>query len=708
MKKILNILLVAVLALGVISCEEKKPVYKPAAAVEGQGVFFAPGQPASFKLDNTGVLEINISRSKSDESASIALNTTADAVFVAPQKANFAAGQTSAKLVFEYDVNDLAFDVPYEFSVKVAEQTTPYGVDSYSFTAVLPSPVVVQDWEPIATTPVFENSIMLAAFGWEVQVFTPYVEKKPGKNIWRIANIHGIYEKDGVTYTNPMASQLVADYITDEVVWTYIDADGELLRQVTKDESLTLAPGEVFIPIQSTNLEFSYGPMDFGTAAYNLQTADGPILPSDKHPLGVYDPENQSITFGAQMLYLPSEGWFGPNMDTKLYLDESLMVEDFNDPAKYMSLNSGSGVLVSEMFASVNGNEFPQEFTYGVEDESLYYLPAFFGEGFGLPFYSTPFSELEEEADIVSVDAFLPTGLVVLGRTIIANLKKGKVTMVDGLPTFELQVQLIAEAEGDNEALDFGVFVETVNISELYENYYLSDYNTKVTKEDICGDYDLVGTSIVNFFGTLYKEPVELSVKVIDIADQDVDADGVADDVVVLTGLSPYGQTQGWDDAVAGVFKDGVITFLTQTLFPFTYNETESPVYVLPNVLGNTSLTVDDVYAGIVEKNGKFAITVPTKYNEYLFFSVDHSLIIDEFERTSGTKVESTPAAMSEVANRDYTLNLVPKGMTFNSVFNRLAKSTENVKTAKVKQFNGQVNSPKVEFTVSKQPSRLF
>ena len=114
----------------------------PLPNVEGQQVYFDVNQTTAFKADETGSIEIPIYRVVADEAFTVAWRFSADNGIEEPAAPSFAAGETEAKIVINYDIDSFELGQTKTFGVLLTNNTSPYGdgATEMTFTITRPEP----------------------------------------------------------------------------------------------------------------------------------------------------------------------------------------------------------------------------------------------------------------------------------------------------------------------------------------------------------------------------------------------------------------------------------------------------------------------------------------------------------------------------------------------------------------------------------------
>ncbi|MBR1869279.1 MAG: hypothetical protein IJ799_04360, partial [Bacteroidales bacterium] len=142
MKKFTKIFFtLALLPLMAVSCDiydfgSKPEQYQAAEVPDVAQVYFATDLASSYNLKgNPGSLSIPVNRVSKQGALSVPVVASADNVFNVPSTVNFADGSATADLKITFDPAELIDAKDYEIELTLAEQTSDYGLSTYSFTA---------------------------------------------------------------------------------------------------------------------------------------------------------------------------------------------------------------------------------------------------------------------------------------------------------------------------------------------------------------------------------------------------------------------------------------------------------------------------------------------------------------------------------------------------------------------------------------------
>lgn len=293
-KKLLYFLAVAGTTMFASSCTDDLE-YTPAGQPSGQQVYFAVDLAETINLEeNSSSVTIPVSRVVTDEAASFSIFATEESgLFTLPSSADFAAGETTTNLVISYNFDNLTLGQSYPCTLTLAdsENSSSYGLTTYSFTLVAVDPV---PYETVATDAIFIEGGMSKMYGFPTQ-YPVTVERKRGTNLFKIVNPYSYP-------TYPVAEESWT-FISD----VYIDATNPN-RVVTQLTQLA---------------DFGYGMTIIGNVFGNL-TVGGQPATEEEYPLGTYDEATGVFDLGA-MFIADDEGAMLAD-PFKLYLNPDALV----------------------------------------------------------------------------------------------------------------------------------------------------------------------------------------------------------------------------------------------------------------------------------------------------------------------------------------------------------------------------------------------
>lgn len=245
-KKLLYFLAVAGTTMFASSCTDDLE-YTPAGQPSGQQVYFAVDLAETINLEvNSSSVTIPVSRVVTKEAASFSIFATEESgLFTIPSTVNFAAGESTANLVITYTYSALTQDQAYSCTLTIGdtENTSPYGMTSYEFSLIAPSP-----WTSLGEGTLTDDVITGAFSGVENQVFTVEIQESdntPG--MYRIVDpyINNQYKlsADGTGSSSNYSCYLVIDATDPEAVTIAKQNMGILSTDLGDFQMESTAPG---------------------------------------------------------------------------------------------------------------------------------------------------------------------------------------------------------------------------------------------------------------------------------------------------------------------------------------------------------------------------------------------------------------------------------------------------------------------------------
>ncbi len=471
------------------ACEEESE-YQPAQLPETQEAYF-PATTMTVSMEElTNGFEVELARVNYDEAATATLKSERPEGVNVPSTVSFNAGQE--KTTFTVSVDQAALGPGKTFKIVMnvdSESNSPYANQRCTVTLTTWSPEPPVTWEPIETEAMFRQNLF-TVFGTAEQTYDVYVEKRADCEMYRIANAFTYYEKGDKAYHFPYYATGDEVAPLEPVTWTIVDCSGKLAAE----EGLTLAKNAVWMPIQTTNNDWGYGEMLFGSFAYNLSTSAGLFTPAD-YPIGIYDPATKSIALGNLALYLPTNGWYAvysspdPKSWATLYLDKNLMGTDFARDCEFTKLQDAT--LVSQIAGGKwqvalhegvptdekKAEEYEETFGQVIKVENAY------TDGFDIYFCVDAEGKVSVPADY----EFQAMGQSMSGFDLYLNIKKG--TFENNMYTLEC-VMIGKDPAKVKADVNFAEYTEVISIESVIAAESIDDF---------CGEW--------NFSGIDYKEP---------------------------------------------------------------------------------------------------------------------------------------------------------------------------------------------------------
>ncbi len=575
----------AILMMAAGACTEEAPEYVKAEVPEGAQAFFKD-VPASFDLtDGDGTIEITAYRGNTASDASVTLNSEADAIFSVPSTVNFASGSNSAVISISYDPAKIVPDTPYNFTLTLADNTTPYGLPSCSFSA---GSIAPQLWTDFAVATITEG------FWGEVHRHTIKYREEGAK---RYCIIQADEVCEGGGDGAPCGGGIWGVGVDFEFVWhtDVVDGNGyQLLEVPSQYMGWDYEPGA---PVYLYDYYYFFTDNNPQAALEGVSFLDFAQYYGGNYPLGYYD-GNGGFFFNLQYM-VPSMGpgmGFGADpFDVVAICDGFVRTVDYNADIEYSALYDGESASMMFSEDGVTPLAFEQSLRYDADYAydpetttdliyTTYYLPDYFKEGYGLAFSAPIPEQLAEGAEIKDVANSQNTGLVMFGNPLTVNVKMGSVSFPAGgeFPVFNFRVAVYS-LDGDGEkTYDFGMFDDVYTAVAYGRDNYIADDIVGLNKESYLGVFNIK-------FNDFYNAGAE-AVSQILIEDAGATEEGV--ELLAIRNLSGfYGYNDTFDDVVYAEWdSQGGFVFLTgQTLEnPLNDGTSDYPIDML----------VMDPYAG--------------------------------------------------------------------------------------------------------------
>ncbi len=483
------------------ACEEESP-YVPAELPESQEAYF-PATTMTVSMEElANGFDVELARVNYDEAATATLVCQRPEGVNVPSTVSFNAGQEKTTFTVTVDQAAIGEGKTLKIVMNVdGESNSPYANQRCTVTLTTWSPEPPVTWEPIETEAMFRHNVF-TVFGTAEQTYDVYVEKRADCEMYRIANAFTYYEKGDKAYHFPYYATGDEVAPLEPITWTIVDCSGKLAAE----EGYTVAKNAVWMPIQTTNNDWGYGEMVFGSLAYNLSTSAGLCTPAD-YPLGIYDPATKSISLGNLALYLPTNGWYiiynspDPKSWATLYLDKNLMGTDFVRDCEFSKLQDAT--LVSQIAGGKwqvalhegvpadekKAEEYKEEFGQVIKVEGAY------TEGYDIFFC------VDEEGK-VSVPAdyeFQAMGQSMSGFDLYLNIKKG--TFENNMYTLEC-VMIGKDPAKVKADVNFAEYTEVISVESVIAAESIDEF---------CGDWNFSGidandgTTAFSYVATIEK-----------------------------------------------------------------------------------------------------------------------------------------------------------------------------------------------------------
>ncbi|MCQ2140157.1 MAG: hypothetical protein MJZ09_07275 [Bacteroidales bacterium] len=589
MKSIKYIALSALLALGFVSCSEKPVEYKPAEAVGNSEVYFPTGQAKYFNLKEVNAIEVTISRADKEGAISVPVTMTAsNPAFTAPSSVSFAAGQASTTLTVSVDMSQVKEAVEETVTLKISDQVTPYGDDTFTFTASLPV-----SWNLLG-----KGTFTMDWWGEErvVNLYYQDLDEFPGMRYCYVDKGWG-----------PDAG--------DNNYYFYWDTKTNACYVPMQYSGYTTSAGKECWYSDAASFYNAYNAwgMECPSTEYfewanNWDIAKGFNAPHYDGNGGFYLGDWFYIVDGG----VPTgSGWqFGGNQDV-FVLDGFVRTVDYNDENHFGAAKALWDGTVSSMVFSNDGVE-PLDFEstlyydaeYELDEETTemeitYYLKDYFAEGYNLAFTSQAPELLEEGTAITDVENAQFTGIHIFGYPVYANVKKGSVSCPadSDFPVFSIVLSVYTQDEEGNKVHDFGTLTDVFTaeaeaktgytITDIYGGYFedylgvwdcfsfdlsdgkLYEYNILIedAKATTAEGNPLVTiknlSGLANYFNdTVYAQYYDYC---IEVAPQDINGQYQGQDLSLKTVDVAAGKVYSVEQAyvLGGICKDGALAFVT-------------------------------------------------------------------------------------------------------------------------------------------------
>ena len=478
--------LMAAASVLLSSCTQKEEVYNKAEEESGNGFYFANNEQTSFILTDKGTLSIPLYRRNATGAATANLQVSGDALLSIPATVNFASGEKKADIQITYPFDDAATGVPYNYVIKVASDTTKYAPATLKFSAESPSPWVdflnPKTGEPALVTFTQDN------WGEIHTGYIHYVELADGGRYCETydeeGDISGAYDP-GPGFLGQDEDQHLCFYWYPELT--------DLPGYDASYQGIHFLP--LWLYFHSTygldvwemdNYSFftdqyaSYDDPDYAPYPGSFQSFAANN--NDKYPSSYYDGNGGFYFFARGRYMLTLGGWSMNTYDIIGIAEGFVRTTDYNN-----DIDDWKTVYTCDVNSGVFEDSWSgQELAYRQADTTLFYLPDYFADGYGLAFKAeteagATFTEDTKFSDVDQQN----TGISLLGTTLFANIKKGSVLAVDeetGYPTIALSLNIVgktydAENETWNVTQEYGVFVDTLTVTGAGGWYSAGDIN---------------------------------------------------------------------------------------------------------------------------------------------------------------------------------------------------------------------------------------
>ena len=582
MNKILSLLLAAFVAAA---CDPEAEDYTAAGLLEGEGVYFAPGNTTSYMVEETsGSFSVNVMRSESEEAATIDVTAEygkdAADVFTVPSSVSFAAGESTSSMTISYA--NLVPDSTYTVTLSFAD-SSPYGnIVSQTYSVRNR----VEKWEVVSENATLIDNLYSGFGVSNLPITGIVVEKEATTKQYRFRS----------PYDNSYFEYLFGTPLFEEGhEFPYILLDGETYA----DAGYYIAPTALgFVMINGVGPEVNPTWNCFGSVAGNLQTSAGPIEPGDpSYPLGSFDAAKQMFDFGTCYFNIEDEGapYYLTATGFELWLNPSLMETDYDRDNTWDAVPEASGLFTSELA----GQSWVQAVEVAEEDSTFYRFPNLYmgGEKNHLYFHL----DIEDNYKVSVPSGQHWTGLTSFGQTVWVEGVNNGSSFDPETGTLTLALNLyLADADGV-KAYDLGQFTETflwgktsefaeADITDYVGNWLVTFDSSQgggqslvsITQEDDV-TLKVQGLSLMDpaeFDDTMYLDYDPASGQV-SFFFQQMASTVMIEDVPYMAFVSPFDYTTnmlGMEGFIGGLTSNGVLKFTDAPTNEGTYN---SMVYLV-------------------------------------------------------------------------------------------------------------------------------
>lgn len=189
MKTLKNIFyfLAAASLVGFTSCSDDDAT----TSLKGAQIFFSTESPSTVEIEKgQSSVQLSIERMNATEAISIPLYSTDESgLFSMPTEVSFNTGETSAKVTINFSFDALTTDVSYPLQITIgdSENTSPYGLSSYSFNIIYPAP-----YTSLGSAQYTED-LLTAVYGIGNDTFPVEIQQSdenPG--VYRLKNLYNV------------------------------------------------------------------------------------------------------------------------------------------------------------------------------------------------------------------------------------------------------------------------------------------------------------------------------------------------------------------------------------------------------------------------------------------------------------------------------------------------------------------------------------
>ena len=209
MKTLKNIFyfLAAASLVGFTSCSDDDAT----TSLKGAQIFFSTESPSTVEIEKgQSSVQLSIERMNATEAISVPLYSTDESgLFSMPTEVSFNAGETSAKVTVNFSFDALTTDVSYPLQITIGdtENSSPYGLSSYSFNIIYPAP-----YTSLGSAQYTED-LLTAVYGIGNDTFPVEVQQSdenPG--VYRLKNLYNVNSPFFQLYSFSDGSGTTSDY----------------------------------------------------------------------------------------------------------------------------------------------------------------------------------------------------------------------------------------------------------------------------------------------------------------------------------------------------------------------------------------------------------------------------------------------------------------------------------------------------------------
>ena len=189
MKTLKNIFyfLAAASLVGFTSCSDDDAT----TSLKGAQIFFSTESPSTVEIEKgQSSVQLSIERMNATEAISVPLYSTDESgLFSMPTEVSFNAGETSAKVTVNFSFDALTTDVSYPLQITIGdtENSSPYGLSSYSFNIIYPAP-----YTSLGSAQYTED-LLTAVYGIGNDTFPVEVQQSDeNPSVYRLKNLYHV------------------------------------------------------------------------------------------------------------------------------------------------------------------------------------------------------------------------------------------------------------------------------------------------------------------------------------------------------------------------------------------------------------------------------------------------------------------------------------------------------------------------------------